>query len=119
MRTRRSSTRAPPDALYPISDRGSVLTGRVAIWARPNSSTDRLAWDPWRKRWVVSCRAAPIHGEANDSIALLVTGWLGLPRDVVRWVRAGSSATKLLEVDGLTDSEISRRLNLACEDSGR
>ncbi len=84
--------------------------GRVAVWARPGSLTDELAWDPWRRRWVVSCRAPPTGGQANEAIALLLSEWLHVPRGSVRWVSAGRSRAKLIEVDGLTDPELEERL---------
>lgn len=89
--------------------------GRVSIWARPGSSQDRLAWDRWRQRWVVSCRAAPVKGEANEALALLLSGWLGVSRESVRWKKVSKFPAKTLEVDGLTDLEIERRLRLVAE----
>lgn len=91
----------------------------VAIWSRPGSTRDRLAWDAWRKRWVVSCRTPPVGGQANESIALLVSGWLGVSRESVHWASAGRSPAKVLEVEGLTDSEAAQRLKRACAVSDR
>jgi uncharacterized protein YggU (UPF0235/DUF167 family) len=71
---------------------------------------DRLDWDPWRKRWIVSCRAPAVSGAANDAIATLVANWLGVSPDAVRWVIAGRSRAKVIEVAGLPDSEIAFRL---------
>ncbi len=89
--------------------------GHVAIWARAGSAEDRLAWDAWRKRWVVSCRAAATEGEANAAIAALVARWVGVPESRVRWSRAGRSRAKSLEVEGFTDAELSVRLERAAD----
>jgi uncharacterized protein YggU (UPF0235/DUF167 family) len=83
---------------------------RIPLWVKAGSTTDALAWDPWRKRWVVSCRAPAIGGKANRAVAGLMADWLGLPRSSVGWAQAGSSRSKVLSVDGITDAEADRRL---------
>jgi uncharacterized protein YggU (UPF0235/DUF167 family) len=85
---------------------------RIALWVRAKSDSDSLEWDPWRKRWVVSCREPAVEGRANRAVADLVGGWLERPASSVRWVRAGKSPAKLLEVHGITEEECVRRLNL-------
>lgn len=92
--------------------RGRAMT-RILIWVRPASSEDSLAWDPWRRRWVVACRAPPARGAANDAVAALVAGWLHVPPRSVHWERAGSSRAKVLEVDDLPEAEVERRLRAA------
>lgn len=84
--------------------------GRIEILARPGSSADTLGWDPWRKRWVVSCRAPPEGGRANDAIRELLAGWLRVSAGQVRWVSAGRSRRKMAEVDGVTEVELGERL---------
>jgi uncharacterized protein YggU (UPF0235/DUF167 family) len=83
---------------------------RILIWVRPGASSDGVAWDPWRQRWVVSCRAAPVRGAANRAVLSLVEGWLGGTPVRVRWTRAGASRGKVMEVDGLDQAEVDRRL---------
>lgn len=83
---------------------------RILLWVKPGSSADGLAWDGWRRRWVVSCRAPPAQGAANRAVADLVAGWLGVPAGAVRWARAGTSRAKVLLAEGITDLEAERRL---------
>lgn len=83
---------------------------QILLWVKAGSSTDALAWDPWRKRWVVSCRAPPTEGKANRAVAVMMADWLGLPRSSVRWTQAGSSRSKVLSADEITDAEADRRL---------
>ena len=83
---------------------------QISLWVKPGSRTDALGWDPWRKRWVVSCRAPPTGGRANRAVAILIADWLELPHTSVRWAKAGSSHAKVLSADGITDIEIARRL---------
>lgn len=83
---------------------------RIPVWVKPGSSEDSLAWDAWRERWVVACRAPPVGGKANRAVAVLIAGWLEVPVSSVRWVRAGSSPAKALWADGVTDAEVGLRL---------
>ncbi len=83
---------------------------RISVWVKPAAANDALAWDAWRQRWVVSCRAAPTHGEANRSVAILIAGWLSVPHSAVHWVRSGTSRAKMLEIESLTDIEATNRL---------
>ncbi len=92
--------------------------GQVEIWARPGSAEDRIRWDPWRRRWTVSCRAAAVEGEANAALKRLMAGWLAVPEDRLAWLRAGRSRAKRLSIDGLDDAEIDRRLVSASEAGG-
>ncbi len=92
--------------------------GKISLWVVPGSSHDELRWDPWRRRWIVHCQAPPARGEANRAILGLLAQWLGVPANGVRWVSAGTSRSKCLHVDGLTDEEASDRLR-AAEGQGR
>ena len=83
---------------------------QISLWVKPGSSTDAIDWDPWRERWVVSCRAQPIGGRANRAVAILVADWLELPHSAVGWTKAGSSHAKMLSAVGITDIEAARRL---------
>jgi uncharacterized protein YggU (UPF0235/DUF167 family) len=91
-------------------DGDADLMARIPLWVKAGSSTDALAWDPWRRCWVVSCRAPPRGGNANRAVALLMADWLGLPSSSVAWVHSGSSRSKVLSADGITDAEADRRL---------
>jgi uncharacterized protein YggU (UPF0235/DUF167 family) len=83
----------------------------IPLWVRPASGRDAVAWDPWRKRWVVYCRAPAIAGAANHAVAGLMADWLGVPASTVRWVQSGTSRAKALFVDGITDAQIAERLS--------
>ena len=86
------------------------MGARLRIWVRPGSASDRLAWDPWRRCWIVACRAPARGGAANRAVAELLGEWLGEPRPSVRWEKVGASRAKVLVVDGLDDAEVDRRL---------
>jgi uncharacterized protein YggU (UPF0235/DUF167 family) len=91
---------------------------RLEVWAKPGSAQDAVSWDPWRRRWVVSCRAAPVGGEANRAILASLARWLSIPESSLRWVRSGTSRAKLVEVDGLDSAEVTRRLDAVSRRSG-
>ena len=92
--------------------------GKVSLWVVPGSPHDELRWDPWRQRWVVHCQAPPVRGGANRHILGLLAEWLGVPTRGVRWVSAGTSRSKCLHVDDLTDEEASNRLRAVAERGG-
>jgi uncharacterized protein YggU (UPF0235/DUF167 family) len=84
--------------------------GVLRIWVRPGSDRESVAWDRWRRRWVVSCRAPAVGGAANLAVLHLLAGWLGADPAAVRWVHAGRSPAKLVEVAGIEENELAARL---------
>lgn len=84
--------------------------GRIGVWARPGSRVEQIVWDPWRDRWVVHCREPAQGGRANEAILRLLAERLGVPSSSVRYLTGHRSSSKWVEVDGLPDSEITRRL---------
>ena len=113
----RSAPRGPkgfgPGGLFRKTER----MVRVAISARPGSDRDEIRWDPWRKCWSISCRAPAVAGSANAALLRLLSGWLEVPSSTVRWVVATRSRSKLVEVDRLSEEEVSARLARASERS--
>jgi uncharacterized protein YggU (UPF0235/DUF167 family) len=85
----------------------------VEVHARPGSRSDQVAWDPWRRRWTVACRAPAVGGQANEALLGALAFHLGLPRHRLRWKGGLARRDKLLEVDGLTREEIELRLGAA------
>jgi uncharacterized protein YggU (UPF0235/DUF167 family) len=100
---------APPARVGARPGAGEART-RFAILARPGSDRAAIEWDPWRESWVVHCREPPVQGAANEAILALLAGWLSMPASSVRWVHAGRSARKRVEVLGLDEAEVRRRL---------
>jgi uncharacterized protein YggU (UPF0235/DUF167 family) len=58
----------------------------------------------------VRVTAAPERGRANAAVAAIVADALGLPQGCARIVSGKTSPRKILEVSGLTESEIRERL---------
>lgn len=58
----------------------------------------------------VSVRDAPERGRANAAVEAVVAASLNLPAGRVRIVSGQTSSRKWLEVDGLNEADIKRRL---------
>jgi uncharacterized protein YggU (UPF0235/DUF167 family) len=59
----------------------------------------------------VRVTAPPERGKANAAIEAVVAAALGLPGHAVRIVGGGSSRKKIIEIAGLSESDIRRRLS--------
>jgi len=84
--------------------------GVLTIVARPRSTADRLERDDRGARWIVGCTAPPVDGRANRAIVHLLADWLEVPSASVRLIRGEGSRRKTVEVAGVTEEEIDRRL---------
>ena len=85
--------------------------GTVEVWVRPRAARDGFAWDGWRRRWVVSCREPATEGKANEAILTLLAERLALPRTSLSLVTGAGTRAKVVEVAGLSDSEVDERLH--------
>jgi uncharacterized protein YggU (UPF0235/DUF167 family) len=82
---------------------------KLRIKAVPGSSRDCLAG--WLGDTLkVRVTAAPEGGKANAAIEAIVAEGLGLPRRSVRIVAGKTSSRKIVEVTGLSEAEIHRRI---------
>ncbi len=61
----------------------------------------------------VRVTAAPEDGKANDAVVALLAERLGVPRRAVRVAGGASSRVKWIEVEGLEEAELWRRLEAA------
>lgn len=58
----------------------------------------------------LSVTAAPERGKANDAVIELLARTLKLPKSAISVIRGQTSTQKLVQIDGLADGEILRRL---------
>jgi uncharacterized protein YggU (UPF0235/DUF167 family) len=63
--------------------------------------------------WKLRVAAPPERGKANEAVVELLAGVLGLPGSRIQIVRGLSSRDKLVAVRGLTEDEVSSRLEAA------
>ena len=59
----------------------------------------------------VRVKAPPERGKANVAVEKVIAGALGLSTDRVRVVKGSTSARKIVELVGLSEAEVSRRLS--------
>ena len=84
---------------------------RLALKVVPGSSKNAIAG--WLGDTLkVRVSAAPERGKANDAVEALIADALRLPADRVRIVAGATNARKIIEVTGLDESEVRRRLSV-------
>jgi hypothetical protein len=79
--------------------------------ARRTALLARLASGEWK----VAVTAPPVEGRANEAVEMLLSELLGVHRRQVRVARGAASRGKVVEVEGLTEVEASRRLAASLE----
>ncbi len=83
---------------------------KLPVKVVPGSS--RNAIDGWLGEALKVRVTAPAErGRANAAVEKLVADALGVPRRQARVVTGAASARKIVEIDGLTESEVRRRLS--------
>jgi uncharacterized protein len=87
---------------------------RLFVRLTPGAAQDRLdGWDSdpdGRPVLKVRVRARPIEGKANDALVRLVAEALDVSRSAVSLVQGDRSRIKRLEITGLDDDDLRRRL---------
>lgn len=82
---------------------------RLEVRVVPKSSRDRIAgWTGGALRVCVT--APPERGKANAAVENLLAAALGLARGSVRLVSGATSRRKLVEIEGLDEAEVRRRI---------
>lgn len=67
----------------------------------------------------LSVSAPPEDGKANRAVAALLAHALGVPAGRVSVVRGHGSRAKWVEIEGLSDDEMKRRVDAALEEGSR
>jgi uncharacterized protein len=84
---------------------------RVAVKVHPRARrsavTGRLG-----EAYKLDLAAPPVDGKANAECIRFFAELAGVPRAAVRIVKGSASRTKVVEVDGLDNAELERRLAL-------
>jgi uncharacterized protein len=84
---------------------------KLKIKVVPKSSRNSVAG--WMGDTLKICvNAAPEKGKANLAAREILAAALGLPKDKVRVVSGLTSARKLVEIDGMGEAEVRRRLSI-------
>ena len=85
---------------------------RLRLRVSPKSRADGIAGMRADGALHVRVRAAPEDGKANDAVLEILREALGLPRSAARIVGGASSREKWVELDGIDEAELKRRLGL-------
>ncbi|MGC9222237.1 MAG: DUF167 domain-containing protein [Solirubrobacteraceae bacterium] len=86
-----------------------MSAARFTIRVRAGSSREAVEVDT-HGNVTVRVHAPPVNGRANDSACRLLAGVLGVPHTRVHVLRGERARTKVIEVQGLTQDELDRKL---------
>jgi uncharacterized protein (TIGR00251 family) len=81
------------------------LTVKVHPRARRSALNGRLG-DAWK----LALAAPPVDGKANDECVRFFAEWAGVPRARVRIVTGLTSRMKVVEIEGVPQEDLERRL---------
>jgi uncharacterized protein (TIGR00251 family) len=81
------------------------LTVKVHPRARRSALNGRLG-DAWK----LALAAPPVDGKANDECVRFFAEWAGVPRARVRIVTGLTSRMKVVEIEGVPQDDLERRL---------
>ncbi len=81
------------------------ITVKVHPRARQSAITGRFG-----EAWKLDVAAPPVDGKANDECVRYLAEFAGVSRSRVRIVTGASSRTKVVEVEGIEQSELERLL---------
>ena len=83
------------------------LTVKVHPRARRSALAGRIG-DAWK----LSLAAPPVDGKANDECVRYLAELAGVPRSRVRIVMGLTSRLKVVEIGGVTQEDLERRLSI-------
>jgi uncharacterized protein (TIGR00251 family) len=82
------------------------LTVKVHPRAKRSAVAGRLG-DAWK----LSLAAPPVDGKANDECVRFLAEFAGVPRSRVRILTGLTSRVKVVEIEGVPQEDLERRLN--------
>jgi uncharacterized protein len=83
------------------------LTVKVHPRAKRSAIAGRLG-----KAWKLSLAAPPVDGKANDECVRFFAELAGVPRSRVRIVTGLTSRLKVVEIEGVPQEDLERRLSV-------
>ena len=83
---------------------------RLTVRVIPRSSRNAIEWE----QGVLKARltAPPVDGAANDALVGLLAQRLGLPRRSISIAHGATSRQKIVEIAGMTETEVITRLQM-------
>ena len=92
---------------------------RLTVRVHPGAKAEGLAGRLGDGTLKLAVAAPPEGGRANRAVEALLAGILGVPRARVAVVRGAGARSKVVEVEGLDESEVDRRIEDALGDRTR
>ncbi len=86
---------------------------RVALRVQPGAKRNAVLARMPGGIWKVAVAAPPLEGRANEAVVELMSDLLGVHRRQVTLARGGTSRSKVIEVEGLSEAEANARLEAA------
>lgn len=81
---------------------------RINVHVIPRSSRNEIGWEgETLKVWLT---AAPVDGAANEALIKLLAARLDLPKSALRVIRGTTGCQKVLEIEGMTATDVTRKL---------
>lgn len=84
---------------------------RVTVKVRPRAKRSGVT-GRFGEAWKLDLAAPPVDGKANEECVRWFAELSGVPRSRVRIVSGGTGRLKTVEVDGLEQEELERRLRV-------
>ncbi len=89
---------------------------RVTVKVHPRARRSALA-GRLGDAWKLSLAAPPVDGKANDECVRFFAELAGVPRSRVRIVTGLTSRLKVVEIEGVPQEDLERRLTRATDES--
>jgi uncharacterized protein (TIGR00251 family) len=86
---------------------------RIAIKVHPRAKRTRIA-GRYGEAWKLDLAAPPVDGKANDECVRFFAEFAGVPRAKVRIVTGATSRAKVVDLEGLDQAELERKLAAEC-----
>ena len=82
---------------------------RIAVKVHPRARRTALA-GRFVEAWKLDLAAPPVDGKANEECVRFFAALAGVPRSRVRIVSGAAARLKLVEVEGMEQAELERRI---------
>jgi len=82
---------------------------RLTVKVHPRARRSGIA-GRFGEAWKLDLAAPPVDGKANDECVRFFAELANVPRARVRIVTGATSRTKVVEIDGIEQAELERRL---------
>lgn len=83
---------------------------RITVKVHPRAKRTRLA-GRHGEGWKLDLAAPPVEGKANDACVRFFAELAGVPQSRVRIVVGGTSRTKVVEIEGMSQEALESKLS--------